>query len=147
MSYANKVGDINNQIIDLYRQITNSVIGKLSQQNNYLLKITLLNFVDSFHEYLIKVQEVLSLILSENPYQETPRLCGVYFTSALQLLGVNELLTKTIIDDKSIIEKTRLGMQNTLWFNSLGLSVACAMILGVFGLYSMAYSQNACLTH
>jgi type VI secretion system protein ImpL len=57
---------------------------RLSIQRKFELKHAIFDFPNQFQVATDKLQEFFNLLVKENPYQETPRFCGVYLTSGTQ---------------------------------------------------------------
>ncbi|BCR03015.1 type VI secretion protein IcmF [Desulfuromonas versatilis] len=68
----------------LYQRLCELRLRKLSMQRRFEAKSEIFDFAAQFRAASDKLIEFVNLLVQRNPYQETPRFCGVYFTSATQ---------------------------------------------------------------
>lgn len=72
------------QLNGLYGRLNQQRLHKISMQRKLSFKDQILDFPMQFKEACEKIQIFFDLLVKENPYQETPRFCGTYFTSGAQ---------------------------------------------------------------
>ncbi len=68
----------------LYLRICEMRLRKLSMQRRAQAKGQIHEFPAEFRAAVARIEDFVQRLLKQNPYQETPRFCGVYFTSATQ---------------------------------------------------------------
>jgi type VI secretion system protein ImpL len=69
---------------ELYRRLCSMRLRKMSMQRRLQAKSEIYDFPAQFEAATENIGRFVRLLLKENPYQETPRFCGFYLTSATQ---------------------------------------------------------------
>jgi len=69
---------------DLHQRLCAMRLRKLSMQRRFAAKGQIHEFPAEFQTAALRLMEFARLLFRPNPYQETPRFCGVYLTSATQ---------------------------------------------------------------
>ncbi|MDO3379320.1 type VI secretion system membrane subunit TssM [Geoalkalibacter halelectricus] len=69
---------------ELYERLCAMRLRKLSMQRRFAAKAQIHEFPAEFQVAAERLGEFTRLLFKQNPYQETPRFCGVYLTSATQ---------------------------------------------------------------
>lgn len=72
------------RLAELHARLCELRLRKLSMQRNLERKGDIFDFPAQFASAGERLQEFFRLLVKENPYQETPRFSGVYFTSGTQ---------------------------------------------------------------
>ncbi len=72
------------KMAELYQRLGEQRLRKLSMQRKFESKHDIFDFSAQFQAASDKLVEFVNLLVQKNPYQETPRFCGIYFTSATQ---------------------------------------------------------------
>lgn len=72
------------RMADLHRRLGELRLRKLSMQRKFEAKQEIFDFPAQFQATAEKLVEFVNLLVKKNPYRETPRFCGIYFTSATQ---------------------------------------------------------------
>ncbi|KIH76527.1 type VI secretion system protein ImpL [Geoalkalibacter ferrihydriticus] len=78
------VENFHNHLKELYERLCAMRLRKLSMQRRFAAKALIHEFPAEFQVAATRLGEFARLLLKPNPYQETPRFCGVYLTSATQ---------------------------------------------------------------
>lgn len=73
-----------NKMVELHRRLSELRLRKLSMQRKFESKQEIFDFPAQFQATAEKLVEFVNLLVQKNPYRETPRFCGIYFTSATQ---------------------------------------------------------------
>ena len=73
-----------NKMAELHRRLSELRLRKLSMQRKFESKQEIFDFPAQFQATAEKLVEFVNLLVQTNPYRETPRFCGIYFTSATQ---------------------------------------------------------------
>ncbi len=69
---------------ELSQRLSDLRLRKLSMQRKFETKHQIFDFSAQFKATADRLTEFVNLLVRPNPYQETPRFCGIYFTSATQ---------------------------------------------------------------
>ncbi len=69
---------------ELYAKLSELRLRKMSMQRNLERKASLFDFPNQFVAATERLTEFVHLLFRDNPYQETPRFAGIYFTSGTQ---------------------------------------------------------------
>jgi type VI secretion system protein ImpL len=72
------------KMAELHRRLSELRMRKLSMQRKFESKQEIFDFPAQFQATAEKLVEFVNLLVQKNPYRETPRFCGIYFTSATQ---------------------------------------------------------------
>ncbi|MEN8141299.1 MAG: type VI secretion system membrane subunit TssM [Thermodesulfobacteriota bacterium] len=72
------------RLTSLYERLNQQRLHKMTLQRKLSFKNQIFDFPYQFKEACENLQTFFDLLIKENPYQETPRFCGVYFTSGAQ---------------------------------------------------------------
>lgn len=75
---------IQEKLGQLYNQLTAHRIHKLAMERNIKRKYTIYDFPEQFKSAVERLDNFIGLLLRDNPYQETVKFTGVYFTSGTQ---------------------------------------------------------------
>ncbi len=68
----------------LYVRLTQLRLDKLAMERNRARKSEIYEFPEQFSAAIPRLMEFIQLLFKENPYQEMPNFCGIYFTSGTQ---------------------------------------------------------------
>jgi type VI secretion system protein ImpL len=80
----NLVAELEKHLDDLYERLCSMRLRKLSMQRRFSTKAQIHEFPVEFKEAAARFGKFARLLFKSNPYQETPRFCGAYLTSATQ---------------------------------------------------------------
>lgn len=72
------------KMAELHRRLGELRLRKLSMQRKFEAKQEIFDFPAQFQATSEKLVEFVNLLVQKNPYRDTPRFCGIYFTSATQ---------------------------------------------------------------
>lgn len=72
------------RMAELYQRLCELRLRKLSMERKFETKHEIFDFPAQFQATADKLLEFINTLVQNNPYQETPNFCGVYFTSATQ---------------------------------------------------------------
>ncbi len=72
------------RMAELYRRLCELRLRKLSMERKFESKHEIFDFSAQFQSTADKLVEFINTLVQNNPYQETPHFCGIYFTSATQ---------------------------------------------------------------
>ena len=75
---------IEQQLQALYVKLTQIRLHKLSIERHPGRKADIYDFPEQFNTALPRIIEFIQQLFKENPYQDTPRFCGAFFTSGTQ---------------------------------------------------------------
>ncbi|RFA29849.1 hypothetical protein CAI21_08420 [Alkalilimnicola ehrlichii] len=160
---------------ELYGKLCELRLRKLAMQRNMTRKATLFDFPNQFDAATDKLTEFIHLLFRANPYQETPRFAGVYFTSGTQegtplqrLVGnlrqafgfaqeptartgqpkayfIKNLFTDVIFPLQSLVRGNRRRILTERWLKGAALGSALAVIVGTVLTLSGAFTTNGLL--
>lgn len=162
---------------ELYGKLCELRLRKLSMQRNHARKAALFDFPNQFAAATDKLVEFIHLLFKPNPYQETPRFAGVYFTSGTQegtplqrVVGnlrqafgyaqgeeprsgpvksyfIRQLFTDVIFQLQSAVSRSRKRLVWQRACKSAVVAGALASWAGAFVLLSGAFATNSWLLH
>ncbi len=72
------------RMAELYQRLCELRLRKLSMERKFEAKHEIFDFSAQFQATADKLVEFINSLVQNNPYQETPHFCGIYFTSATQ---------------------------------------------------------------
>lgn len=72
------------RMAELYQRLCELRMRKLSMERKFETKHEIFDFSAQFKATADKLVEFVNSLVQNNPYQETPHFCGIYFTSATQ---------------------------------------------------------------
>lgn len=159
----------------LYAKLCELRLRKVSMQRNLARKALLFDFPHQFAAATEKLTEFVHLLCRPNPYQETPRFAGAYFTSGTQegtplqrLVGslrqafgfasepvprtgqpkaffIRNLFTDVIFQLQSLVHGNRRRVIVQRWLKSASLVGSFALLTGTALLLSGTYAVNGLL--
>lgn len=75
---------VEQRLQNLYLKLIQLRIAKLTLERNQQRKAEIFEFPEQFKAAIPKILEFIQVLFKNNPYQEMPDFCGIYFTSGTQ---------------------------------------------------------------
>ncbi|WP_305044505.1 type VI secretion system membrane subunit TssM [Geoalkalibacter sp.] len=158
---------------DLHQRLCAMRLRKLAMQRRFVAKGRIHEFPAEFQTAAARLTEFTRLLFKPNPYQETPRFCGVYLTSAIQegtplqrILGnlrqafgyveeqapqgqttrsyfIKKVFQDVIFPNAQAGFKSRRREVLTRWLKSGWVAASLALITGTFMVLSTSLAGNS----
>lgn len=143
------IGDsVTSELNVLHEQLTKFIIPTLIGEQDVAKKFAIYDFPHLLHRNLDKLAEVLRILKQVNPYQESPEINNIFFTSskaASASFFITNVFKKHLFASQPKLSKTR-AMQTQYGFMKLGhmLGYIGAVFVALL-LYSAALTRNISL--
>lgn len=145
VQHEQKVQVLKQGFLELYQNLQNSRIQKISLTPNLMKKISIFTFPDIFKKTNDKLQEFLQALFKDNPYQETPHFQGLYFTSATSGFFINEMMHQIMGHGSFLIKKNRQSKSVARWQKRGALILSIIGVIGATAWCHAALARNTLL--
>jgi type VI secretion system protein ImpL len=131
------------QFKDLYARLSLLRFEKLAKEPDIVRRFSIYSFPEQFRNALVKVNDFVTGLLTANPYQDNPLLCGVYFTAKNYF--INDLFREVILPNKFAAARTRHLVKLQYLTKSMWVMVCGLLLIVALMLFSTSLTSNILL--